>query len=215
MPQIFHRRANFLPTISLVAAAAGGVFALVFLWYYFVPSYTDVGYMPDQPVEYSHRLHVGQLGLDCRYCHTNVETTAHSNIPATQTCMNCHSQIKTESLALVGVRESWATGNSIEWVKVHQLPDFAHFSHSIHINNGVGCESCHGRVDQMETVRQEEPLSMRWCLDCHRAPEQHLRPTSEITKMGYEQPVDFLERNLARMKEENIRPPTACSACHY
>ncbi len=215
MPQIFHRRANFLPTISLVAAAAGGVFALVFLWYYFVPSYTDVGYMPDQPVEYSHRLHVGQLGLDCRYCHTNVETTAHSNIPATQTCMNCHSQIKTESLALVGVRESWATGNSIEWVKVHQLPDFAHFSHSIHINNGVGCESCHGRVDQMETVRQEEPLSMRWCLDCHRAPEQHLRPTSEITKMGYEQPIDFLERNLARMKEENIRPPTACSACHY
>jgi len=215
MPQIFHRRANFLPTISLVAAAAGGVFALVFLWYYFVPSYTDVGYMPDQPVEYSHRLHVGQLGLDCRYCHTNVETTAHSNIPATQTCMNCHSQIKTESLALVGVRESWATGNSIEWVRVHQLPDFAHFSHSIHINNGVGCESCHGRVDQTETVRQEEPLSMRWCLDCHRAPEQHLRPTSEITKMGYEQPVDFLERNLARMKEENIRPPTACSACHY
>lgn len=215
MPQIFHRRANFLPTISLVAAAAGGVFALVFLWYYFVPSYTDVGYMPDQPVQYSHRLHVGQLGLDCRYCHTNVETTAHSNIPATQTCMNCHSQIKTESLALVGVRESWATGNSIEWVKVHQLPDFAHFSHSIHINNGVGCESCHGRVDQMETVRQEEPLSMRWCLDCHRAPEQHLRPTSEITKMGYEQPIDFLERNLARMKEENIRPPTTCSACHY
>jgi len=215
MPQIFHRRANFLPAISLVAAAAGGVFALVFLWYYFVPSYTDVGYMPDQPVEYSHRLHVGQLGLDCRYCHTNVETTAHSNIPATQTCMNCHSQIKTESLALVGVRESWATGNSIEWVKVHQLPDFAHFSHSIHINNGVGCESCHGRVDQMETVRQEEPLSMRWCLDCHRAPEQYLRPTSEITKMGYEQPIDFLERNLARMKEENIRPPTACSACHY
>lgn len=215
MPQIFHRRANFLPTISLVAAAAGGVFALVFLWYYFVPAYTDVGYMPDQPVAYSHRLHVGQLGLDCRYCHTNVETTAHSNIPATQTCMNCHSQIKTESLALVGVRESWATGNSIEWVRVHQLPDFAHFSHSIHINNGVGCESCHGRVDQMETVRQEEPLSMRWCLDCHRAPEQHLRPTSEITKMGYEQPIDFLERNLARMKEENIRPPTTCSACHY
>ncbi len=215
MPQIFPRRANFLPTISLIASAGGGVFALVFLWYYFVPSYTDVGYMPDQPVEYSHRLHAGQLGLDCRYCHTNVETTAHSNIPATETCMNCHSQIKTESLLLVGVRESWATGQSIEWVRVHKLPDYAHFSHSIHINNGVGCESCHGRVDQMEKVRQEEALSMRWCLDCHRAPEQHLRPASEITTMGYEQPIDFLERNLARMREEKIRPPTTCSACHY
>ncbi len=215
MPQIFPRRANYLPAISLIASLGGGVFALVFLWYYFVPSYTDVGYMPDQPVDYSHRLHAGHLGLYCRYCHTNVESTAHSNIPATQTCMNCHAQIKTESLPLVGVRESWATGNSIEWVRVHKLPDYAHFSHSIHINNGVGCETCHGRVDQMERVRQEKALSMRWCLDCHRAPEQHLRPISEITTMGYEQPIDFLERNLSRMRAENIRPPTNCSACHY
>ena len=215
MPQIFPRRTNFLPTISLIASLGGGVFALVFLWYYFVPSYTDVGYEPDQPVEYSHRLHAGELGLDCRYCHTNVETAAHSNVPATQTCMNCHSQIRTESLLLVGVRESWATGNPIEWVKVHQLPDYAHFSHSVHVNNGVGCESCHGRVDQMEKVRQEEPLSMRWCLDCHRAPENNIRPNSEITTMGYEQPEDFLQRNLARMAEEHIRPPTTCSACHY
>ncbi|GMQ81980.1 MAG: cytochrome c3 family protein [Rhodothermia bacterium] len=215
MPQIFPRRANILPTISLLASVGGGVLALVFLWYYFVPSYTDVGYTPDQPVEYSHRLHAGELGLDCRYCHTNAETTALSNVPATETCMNCHSQIKTESVALVGVRESWATGNPIEWVKVHQLPDYAQFSHAVHVNNGVGCESCHGRVDQMEQVRLAEALSMRWCLDCHRAPEQYLRPTSAITKMGYVQPVDFLERNLARMRDENIRPPTNCSACHY
>ncbi len=215
MPQIFARRANLLPTVSLIASLGGGVFAILFLWYYFVPSYTDVGYTPDQPVAYSHRLHSGQLGLNCQYCHTSVETASHSIIPPTQTCMNCHAQVQKESLLLVGVRESWATGESIEWVRVHQLPDYAQFSHAVHINSGVGCESCHGRVDQMEKVRQEKPLSMRWCLECHRAPGEFLRPNSEINTMGYEPPADYLERNLQRIGEESIRPPTNCSACHY
>ena len=215
MPQIFSRRANLLPIISLVASLGGGVLTILFLWYYFAPSYTDVGYMPEQPVEYSHRLHAGQLGMDCRYCHTSVEKAAHSNIPPTATCMNCHTQIMPESLLLVPVRESFNSGNSIEWIKVHQLPDYAHFSHAVHINNGVGCESCHGRIDQMEVVRLEESLSMWWCLDCHRSPEVQLRPNSEITTMGYDPPEDSIERNLQRMVEENIRPPTNCSACHY
>ncbi len=215
MPQIFPRRANLLPTISLLASAGGGIFIIFLLWYYFVPSYTDVGFMPEQPVAYSHRLHAGQLGMDCRYCHTSVEVAPHSNIPSTATCMNCHTLIMTESLLLVPVRESYADGSSIEWERVHKLPDYAHFSHNVHLANGVGCESCHGRVDQMETVRQVQPLSMRWCLDCHRAPEAYLRPNEEIVTMGYEQPTDYLETNLRRMKEENIRPPTACSACHY
>lgn len=215
MPQIFPRKANVLPHLTLAGSLAGGVFAILFIWYYFSPEYTDVGYAPEQPVEYSHRLHAGQLGLDCQYCHTNVKDAAHSNVPATQTCMNCHSQVRTESLKLLPVRESWATGESIEWIKVHKLPDYAQFSHAVHTNNGVGCESCHGRIDQMEIVFQAEPLSMGWCLECHRSPEQFLRPNSEITTMGYEYPDDFVQQNLQRIAAEDIQPPTNCSACHY
>ena len=215
MPQIFPRKANVLPHLTLAGSLAGGVFAILFIWYYFSPEYTDVGYAPEQPVEYSHRLHAGQLGLDCQYCHTNVKDAAHSNVPATQTCMNCHSQVRTESLKLLPVRESWATGESIEWIKVHKLPDYAQFSHAVHTNNGVGCESCHGRIDQMEVVFQAEPLSMGWCLECHRNPEQFLRPNSEITTMGYEYPDDFVQQNLQRIAAEDIQPPTNCSACHY
>jgi len=168
-----------------------------------------------QPVPYSHRLHVGQLGMECQYCHSSVEVSKTANVPATQTCMNCHGQIQPTSLRLLPVRESWATEQPIEWVKVHFLPDYVQFSHAIHVNNGVGCETCHGRIDQMDVVRQEEPLSMGWCLDCHREPEKYLRPNSEITTMGYVQPENFIERNLTRIREEGILPPTNCSACHY
>lgn len=215
MPQIFPRKANVLPHLTLAGSLAGGVFAILFIWYYFSPEYTDVGYAPEQPVQYSHRLHAGQLGLDCQYCHTNVKDAAHSNVPATQTCMNCHSQIRTESVKLLPVRESFATGESIEWIKVHKLPDYARFSHAVHTNNGVGCESCHGRIDQMEVVFQVEPLSMSWCLECHRNPEQFLRPNSEVTTMGYTYPDDFVQQNLQRIEAEGIQPPTNCSACHY
>lgn len=215
MAQIFPRKANILPTLSLIASLGGSIIAVLFIWYYFSPEYTDVGYMPEQPVEYSHRFHVGELGLDCQYCHTNVTVAAHSNIPATQTCMNCHSQIKRDSDKILPIRESFASGESIEWIKVHHLPDYARFSHAIHTNNGVGCETCHGRVDQMEVVSQAEPLAMGWCLQCHRQPEQYLRPNSEITTMGYSQPENFIERNLQRVLEEGIKPPTICSACHY
>lgn len=198
-----------------MGSLAGGVFAILFIWYYFSPEYTDVGYAPEQPVEYSHRLHAGQLGISCQYCHTNVKDAAHSNVPATQTCMNCHSQVRTDSPKLLPVRESWATGESIEWIKVHKLPDYAQFSHAVHTNNGVGCESCHGRIDQMEVVFQSEPLSMGWCLECHRNPEQFLRPNSEIATMGFDYPDDFVQQNLKRIEAENIQPPTNCSACHY
>ena len=215
MPQIFPKKANALPTLTLLGSVAGGIFVILFVWYYFSPEYTDVGYAPVQPVEYSHRLHIGELGLDCQYCHTNVKDADHSNVPATQTCMNCHSQVRTESLKLLPVRESWATGESIEWIKVHKLPDYAQFSHNVHTNNGVGCESCHGRVDQMEVVSLSEPLSMGRCLECHRAPENYLRPNDEVTTMGYEYPEDFLEANRKRIATEHISPPTNCSACHY
>ncbi len=215
MPQIFLKTANRLPLITLIGTLAAGVFLIGFVWYYFAPEYTDVGYAPEQPVPYSHAFHAGELGIDCRYCHSYVEVANYSNIPPTQTCMNCHSQIQTESLKLLPVRESWATGLPIAWVKVHHLPDYARFDHSAHVRVGIGCESCHGRVDQMEVVAQKEPLSMGWCLKCHRAPEEHLRPPSEVTTMGYEPPEDYIEINLRRIALESIHPPENCSACHY
>lgn len=215
MPQIFPKKANALPTLSLFGLVGGGIATVFLIWYYFSPEYTDVGYAPEQPVPYSHALHVGELGLQCQYCHTNVEIAAHANIPPTQTCMNCHVQIKSDSPRLRPVQESWETDDPIEWINVHMLPDYARFSHAVHIKNGVGCETCHGRVDQMEVVQQVEPLSMGWCLECHREPELYLRPPDEVTTMGFVQPADFVQRNLQRITEENIQPPTNCSACHY
>ncbi len=185
------------------------------VWYFFSPEYTDVGYAPEQPVPYSHKIHVDQLGLDCQYCHTSVFDSKTANIPATQTCMNCHNQVQVpnpENVELV--KESWETGASIEWIRVHNLADYAYFNHSAHVTVGVGCESCHGRVDKMEVVYQAEPLSMSWCLDCHREPEKYLRPVDEVTTMGYE-----IENQLEIGKElvdkQNIHAPTYCQGCHY
>lgn len=215
MPQIFPKKVNALPHLSLGGSLFGGVLVIFLVWYYFSPEFIDVGYAPEQPVPYSHRLHAGQLGMDCRYCHNWVEVSDFSNVPPTQTCMNCHGVVRTESLALLPVRESWATGQPVPWVKVHHLPDYVHFSHAVHVNNGVGCETCHSRIDQMEVVRQVEPLSMGWCLECHRQPELYLRPKDEVTTMGFIQPADFVGRNLDRIRAEGIQPPTDCSACHY
>ena len=223
MAQLFPRKANALPALSLLGALGGGVLLVVFIWYYLSPEFYEVGYEPDQPVPYSHALHVGQLGMDCQYCHNHVEQSPYANIPPTQTCMNCHGQIKTESLALLPVRESWATGEPIEWVQVTHLPDYAHFPHNAHLAVGVGCESCHGRIDQMPEVYVAEPLSMGWCLECHRNPEEHLRDPADVTKMGYLEEVRetdesyeaFREANLRRIANEGISPPQNCSACHY
>jgi len=223
MAQLFPRKANLLPAASLVGALGAGVGVVLFIWYFFSPEWYEVGYAPIQPVPYSHELHAGQLGMDCRYCHGDAEKSAHASIPPTQTCMGCHGQIRTESLRLLPVRESWATGRPIEWVKVNHLPDYAHFSHAVHVNVGVGCESCHGRIDQMEVVYQVSPMSMAWCLDCHRAPEEHLRDPALVTQMGYAEQVRadrdtyraYLDRNLQRIAAEGINPPENCSACHY
>lgn len=215
MAQIFPKQANTLPLLSLGASVFGFVVVVFLVWYYFSPEFTDVGYRPEQPVEFSHEFHAGQLEMDCRYCHNWVEEASHSNVPATQTCMNCHNQIKTDSPQLQTVRDSWENDVPIQWVKVHHLPDYAHFSHASHVKAGVGCETCHGRIDQMEVVAQTEPLSMGWCLECHRQPELYLRPTEEVTTMGYVQPADFVDRNLEKVRREGIQPPTNCSACHY
>jgi hypothetical protein len=223
MAQLFPRSANRLPVVTLFGALGGGALVIFLVWYYFSPEFYEVGYMPTQPVPYSHELHVGQLGMDCRYCHATVEKSSVASLPSTQTCMNCHGQIRTQSANLLPVRESWATGKPIEWVKVNHLPDYAHFSHAVHVNVGVGCESCHGRIDQMPVVYQVSSMSMSWCLDCHRAPEEHLRDPALVTEMGYLDEVrsdrdahrSFIERNLQRIAAEGISPPENCSACHY
>jgi hypothetical protein len=206
---------RLLRSIALVAALGAPTPALL-VAYGASPLTTDAGYAPEQPIPYSHKLHVGELGLDCRYCHTSVEHTAKANIPPTQTCMNCHAKVHTQSKLLEPLRESYASGRSVEWVRIHDLPDYAYFNHSAHVTRGVGCVECHGRIDTMEVVYQAEPLSMSWCVDCHRHPETHLRPPEEVTNMAWEPPAGQSKAEFGRAYAEknNINPPTDCSTCH-
>ncbi len=206
-----------------IAGPLGAAFAIFAVWYWFSPEYTDVGYRPEQPVAFSHKLHAGEMGMDCRYCHNTVERAAMAAVPPTATCMNCHWQIKNEkgkqSPRIMPLNESMATGDPIPWQRVHLLPDYVYFDHAPHIASGVGCSTCHGRVDGMATVAQEESLSMSWCLDCHVDPGPNLRPLDEVTNMDWETPA-YAGRRLAYNYEEDEErtrlpsPPTHCSGCH-
>ena len=217
---VFPRWTNYLLPILVVSVVGGALYVPVLVELVASPRTTDVGYAPVQPVQFSHAQHAGTLGIDCRYCHVGVDKGPHSTLPATQICMNCHSSIKTESPKLLPVRESWATGKPIPWMRVHDLPDFTYFNHSAHVNRGVSCVECHGRIDQMDVVQQAQPLSMEWCLQCHRDPAPKLRPLSEITNLGWKPPTDKNARaHLAATlkKEFNIRDSqymTSCSTCH-
>jgi menaquinone reductase, multiheme cytochrome c subunit len=200
--------------VLLGAGALGGLlYAVTIVWFGFSPKTTDAGYQPKQPVPYSHALHVGKLGLDCRYCHSTVEVAGHAAIPASETCMNCHKTIRAQSPLLQPVRDSVATNTPVPWVRVHDLPDYVYFNHSAHVTRGVGCVSCHGRVDKMEEVYQDKTLAMGFCLDCHRAPENHLRPQEMVTKLDW-QPEDQLAMGQKIKAENHINPPTDCSTCH-
>lgn len=184
-------------------------------WYYGTDKHLSVGYTPKQPVPYSHKLHAGDMGMDCRYCHNTVERGASAAVPPTETCMNCHATVKTTSPKLEKIRESWAKDIPVEWVRIHNLPDYVYFDHSAHLNAGVGCESCHGRVDQMVTVGQKEPLSMGWCLECHRDPSQHLRDPKDVTKMGMLEASRASGTPMPRPADARKPiPPTHCSGCH-
>jgi hypothetical protein len=197
------------------ALVAGGGVYVVFLYATIAsPTTQQVGYMPKQPVAYSHRVHVGELGMDCRYCHTTVETAAFAAIPPTQVCMNCHTMVRKDSEKMAPVRESYATGQPLRWRRVHDLPDYAYFSHQAHVTRGVGCVSCHGRVDRMEEVWQEKPLNMGFCLDCHRNPEPHLRPREAVTVMDWVPDEDPETLGARLRKEMDVNPSTDCSTCH-
>ena len=214
MAQIFHKNWNLFVLIATVKGVGFLGFAIFVFWYWFSPSYTDVGYNPDQPVPFSHKLHAGELGMDCRYCHNTVEDAAHAAIPPTETCMNCHKAVKTDSIALEPVRNSYSNDVPVEWVRVHMLPDYAYFDHSVHVAAGVGCATCHGRVDQMIKVAQAEPLSMGWCLECHRNPEPNLRPKNKVTDMTWDSALAGYNPHKDPLRKRELAPPQHCSGCH-
>src|SRR5262245_50405297 len=215
MAQIFHQSTNTISKVSIFGAvfAVGGVLGLMYQ-VAASPYVTQQGVARDQPVPFSHQHHVGGMGLDCRYCHTSVETSAVAGVPPTKTCMNCHSQIWGDSPTLEPVRESFRSDKSIAWVRVHDLPDFVYFNHSAHVNQGVGCSTCHGRVDRMPLTHQEHSLQMEWCLNCHRHPELYVRPKAEVFNPAWEPPRDQLEQGRALVQQYGLKPRTSCSTCH-
>ncbi len=215
MPQIFRRSANTLAKVSIVGGLllAGGLIGVIMILGR--SSYvTRAEEFIEQPLQFSHLHHVGDDGIDCRYCHTSVETSAFAGIPPTKTCMNCHSQIWSNSPFLEPVRSSFREDRSLRWIRVHDLPDFVYFNHSIHVKKGMGCETCHGRVDEMPLMVQKVSLQMEWCIECHRAPEQYVRPRSEIFTMGYRPQVPQSVIGPQLVKEYGLQPDTSCSTCH-
>lgn len=251
MGNIFPRWTNFLPLQVLVALGGLGTLAIAVIWYSFTPKYTQVGYEPQQPIPFDHSLHAGQLGMDCRYCHSNVEVSSHSNIPNAQVCWNCHGpgKVKSESPKLELLRQAMDTasddytGEPIRWVQIHETPDYAYFNHSVHVNRGVSCVECHGKVNEMDVVSRQKTLSMSFCLDCHRNVETKLRPLDEITNLDwaahdldrdefYAYLADKTGESVDDLKAEgpetldqeaigaylkkawNIQPPQDCAACH-
>ncbi len=229
---VFPRWSNLLLPAALVVGAVAPVYAVFVVTYGFSPLTTDVGYRPVQPVPFSHELHAGQLGMDCRYCHNTVEYAAHAAIPPTRTCMNCHTQIHKDSPLLEPLRESYNTGVPVEWIRVHDLPGYVYVNHAAHVNRGVSCVSCHGRIDRMPVVQQHERLSMGWCLDCHRHPHAHLRDPALVTKLGWtftttpqgKDESDAVFQTRLQLDEQayheqwaefnRINPSQDCSTCH-
>lgn len=235
MAQLFPPFSNTLTRLAIPCAALGlGAMAWGFHTVIFSPYATDVGEPVEQPVPFSHQHHAGELGIDCRYCHTSVETSAFAGIPPTETCMTCHSQVWRDAPVLAPVRESWTTGKPLHWTRVNDLPDYVYFNHSIHVQKGVACATCHGPVDSMPLMAKEHSLYMRWCLDCHRAPERHMGSKSEVfatrgepleeavkswlKRRGEprgEQP-PYFEHGLQAIHEGKVRDTRLedCSICH-
>ena len=215
MAQIFQRSTNTIARVSIY-----GTLLLILVLGYAVDVVNKTAYVTEvniarpQPVPFSHKHHVGELGLDCRYCHPSVEESSSAGMPPTQTCMACHSQIWAQAEMLEPVRASYRDSKPIAWTRVNALPDFVYFNHSIHIAKGVGCTTCHGPVAQMNITWRGETLYMRWCLDCHNAPEQYLRPRSEVFNPFYESPRNQLALGQSLVKEYKVQRLTHCTTCH-
>ena len=208
-----------LALLAVVGVVGGIVTAGV--TFYLTPKYTRAGYQPVQPVPFSHAVHAGQLGIDCRYCHSAVDKSWFSNIPSASTCMNCHNQVLKDDPRLAIVRDSAATGKPIEWVQVHKVPDYVYFNHSVHVARGISCVECHGRVDQMDEVRHEKSFSMSFCLNCHRDPASHIRPTDKVTDLGWKWDADPAKAQEMQNTQGakfvhgwKVESLQSCSACH-
>ncbi len=215
MSQIFHRSTNTISRVSIFGSIVILIAAVAGLAAINESSYiSEVGVARIQPVPFSHKHHVTDDGIDCRYCHTSVEKSSFAGIPPTKICMNCHTQIWSDSEMLAPVRESFRTGRSLEWTRVHNLPGFVYFDHSIHVNKGIGCTTCHGQVDQMPLMWRENSLYMKWCLDCHRNPEQFVRPREYVFSTDYRPPPDQISLGNRLVKEYRIQKLTSCSTCH-
>ena len=221
MSDVFPKWTNRLPLQIIIGVVLVGSAITAGCWYYFTPKYARVGYQPVQPVAFSHNIHAGQLGMDCRYCHNAVEKSWYSNIPAAGLCMNCHNQVLKDDPRLALVRESAATGKTIPWVQIHKVPDFVYFNHSVHVTRGISCVECHGRIDKMDEVQHAQPLSMTFCLDCHRDPAAKIRPLDKITKLDWKWSGDPKENARLQqthgekmVKDWNVESLQSCSACH-
>jgi hypothetical protein len=215
MAQLFRPSANSLATIAIAGAL---ILVCSTLGIAYVidrgPWITDVGVAPVQPIYFSHKHHVKDDGIDCRYCHTSVETSHYAGLPPTETCMSCHSQIWNNASVTEPIRQSWSTGKSIEWTRVHDLPDFVYFNHSIHIAKGVGCSTCHGQINEMPWVYKVNTLYMNWCINCHRNPAAYLRPRAEVFSMDYKVPSNQAELGAKLVKEYHVQSLTDCATCH-
>lgn len=215
MAQIFSRFANSYAKASIIALVilAGTAFGVADRLSR-SPWMTRADEFREQPIQFSHQHHVGGIGIDCRYCHTSVEKAASAGIPPTKTCMNCHAQIWLTSPFLEPVRESFRNDTPLRWIRVHDLPDFVYFNHSVHVKKGMGCATCHGRIDRMPLVYQRASLQMEWCLSCHRNPERFVRPREAVYQMDYVPPADQAALGARLVKEYDIKSLTNCSTCH-
>jgi formate-dependent nitrite reductase cytochrome c552 subunit len=222
MSKLFPKSANRLPLQIVVYLVVLGSIATAGVTYYMTPKYTRVGYAPVQPVPFSHAQHVQEVGLDCRYCHSNVDKSYHSNIPTAQTCLNCHNQIKANSPLLAPVREAYDiakgvdTGKPVPWVWIHKTPDYAFFNHAIHVNRGVSCVECHGKVNEMDVVAHTQPLSMGFCIECHRDPASRLRDPKDVYNLDSKRLVDQgrAADAVKFVHDWKVMPPQSCSGCH-
>lgn len=215
MSDLFPRWYNQLPLKIAVGLLASVIAVIAGVWYYLTPAYARVGYQPIQPVPYSHKTHIGQLGLDCRYCHTGVEKSWYANIPSPSVCMNCHAQVLPTDPRLAPVRESFKTGAPVPWVQIHRTSDFVYFNHAVHVNRGVSCVSCHGQINEMVEVRHEKPLTMSFCLECHRNPAPNIRPLDQVYNMTWtNDPARRVEAGARFVHDWNVRSSHNCSTCH-
>lgn len=216
MANVFPKWANTVPIKLIIAVILLKTAVVLGVTYYFTPKYTRVGYAPTQPVPFSHALHSGQLEIDCRYCHTFVDRSGHSNVPGTNVCMSCHSMVQKNSPLLQVVRDSYDSGEPVPWVRIHKTPDYVYFNHAVHVNRGISCVECHGEIQNMEVVHHAKPLSMGFCLECHRNPEDYIRPPEEVYNLDWERPTDpeSLDELHSFVHDWSVNPPQSCSGCH-